>query len=60
MGDLARYVMNPADTSLINFGIVGAGGVILGSCSTRWSRAASASSGSSIGAISSTTPSAPC
>ena len=31
MGDLARYVMNPADTSLINFGIVALAGVILGS-----------------------------
>lgn len=31
MGDLARYVMNPADTSLINFGIVALVGVILGS-----------------------------
>jgi hypothetical protein len=26
MGDLARYVMNPADTSLINFGIVALAG----------------------------------
>ena len=31
MGDLARYVMSPADTSLINFGIVALAGVILGS-----------------------------
>jgi uncharacterized membrane protein YedE/YeeE len=31
MGDLARYVMNPADTSLINFGIMALVGVILGS-----------------------------
>ena len=31
MGDLARYVMNPADTSLINFGIVALAGVVLGS-----------------------------
>lgn len=31
MGDLARYVMNPVDTSLINFGIVALVGVILGS-----------------------------
>ncbi len=31
MGDLARYVMNPADTSLINFGIVALIGVIVGS-----------------------------
>ncbi|MDA8254517.1 MAG: YeeE/YedE family protein [Betaproteobacteria bacterium] len=31
MGDLARYVMNPADTSLINFGIMALAGVILGS-----------------------------
>lgn len=31
MGDLARYVMNPADTSLINFGIVALLGVVLGS-----------------------------
>jgi hypothetical protein len=31
MGDLARYVMNPADTSLINFGIMALAGVIVGS-----------------------------
>lgn len=31
MGDLARYVMNPADLSLINFGIVALFGVLLGS-----------------------------
>ena len=31
MGDLARYVMNPADTSLINFGIIALAGVIAGS-----------------------------
>ncbi len=31
MGDLARYVMNPADTSLINFGIMALSGVIVGS-----------------------------
>lgn len=31
MGDLARYLMNPADLSLINFGIVALVGVILGS-----------------------------
>lgn len=31
MGDLARYLMNPADTSLINFGIVALLGVIFGS-----------------------------
>jgi hypothetical protein len=31
MGDLARYVMNPADTSLINFGIMALVGVIVGS-----------------------------
>lgn len=31
MGDTARYVMNPADTSLINFGIVALAGVIVGS-----------------------------
>ncbi|MDK9703797.1 MAG: YeeE/YedE family protein [Sulfuritalea sp.] len=31
MGDLARYVMNPADTSLINFGIMALAGVIIGS-----------------------------
>jgi uncharacterized membrane protein YedE/YeeE len=31
MGDLARYVMSPADTSLINFGIMALAGVIVGS-----------------------------
>ena len=31
MGDLARYVMNPVDTSLINFGIMALAGVIVGS-----------------------------
>lgn len=31
MGDLARYVMSPADTALINFGIMALVGVILGS-----------------------------
>jgi uncharacterized membrane protein YedE/YeeE len=31
MGDLARYLMNPADTSLINFGIMALVGVIVGS-----------------------------
>jgi uncharacterized membrane protein YedE/YeeE len=31
MGDLARYVMNPADTALINFGMVALVGVIVGS-----------------------------
>ena len=31
MGDLARYLMNPADTSLINFGIVALVGVVVGS-----------------------------
>jgi uncharacterized membrane protein YedE/YeeE len=31
MGDAARYVMNPQDTSLINFGIVAMVGVVLGS-----------------------------
>lgn len=31
MGDMARYVMNPADTSLINFGIMALTGVIVGS-----------------------------
>jgi uncharacterized protein len=31
MGDAARYVMNPGDTSLINFGIVALIGVIFGS-----------------------------
>ncbi|MDP2794558.1 MAG: YeeE/YedE family protein [Sulfurisoma sp.] len=31
MGDTARYLMNPADTSLVNFGIVALAGVILGS-----------------------------
>ena len=31
MGDLARWVMNPADTSLINFGIMALAGVIAGS-----------------------------
>jgi uncharacterized membrane protein YedE/YeeE len=31
MGDLARYLMNPADTSLINFGITALVGVIVGS-----------------------------
>jgi hypothetical protein len=31
MGDSARYVMNPQDNSLINFGIVALVGVILGS-----------------------------
>jgi len=31
MGDLARYLMNPADTSLINFGIMALAGVIVGS-----------------------------
>jgi uncharacterized membrane protein YedE/YeeE len=31
MGDLARYVMSPADTSLINFGIMALVGVIIGS-----------------------------
>jgi hypothetical protein len=31
MGDTARYVMNPKDTSLINFGIVALAGVIVGS-----------------------------
>ena len=31
MGDLARYVMNPTDTALINFGIMALVGVILGS-----------------------------
>lgn len=31
MGDLARYVMNPTDTSLINFGIMALAGVIAGS-----------------------------
>ena len=31
MGDLARYVMNPADTALINFGIMALAGVIVGS-----------------------------
>lgn len=31
MGDAARYVMNPGDTSLINFGIVAMLGVIVGS-----------------------------
>ncbi|MCX7144884.1 MAG: YeeE/YedE family protein, partial [Sulfuritalea sp.] len=31
MGDLARYVMNPTDTSLINFGIMALVGVIAGS-----------------------------
>ena len=31
MGDFARYVMKPADTSLINFGIMALIGVIVGS-----------------------------
>jgi uncharacterized membrane protein YedE/YeeE len=31
MGDLARYLMSPADTSLINFGIMALAGVIVGS-----------------------------
>lgn len=31
MGDAARYVMNPGDTSLINFGIMALVGVIVGS-----------------------------
>lgn len=31
MGDSARYVMNPQDTSLINFGIAALAGVIVGS-----------------------------
>jgi uncharacterized membrane protein YedE/YeeE len=31
MGDLARWVMSPSDTSLINFGIVALAGVIVGS-----------------------------
>jgi uncharacterized membrane protein YedE/YeeE len=31
MGDLARYVMHPVDTSLINFGIMALAGVIVGS-----------------------------
>ncbi len=31
MGDLARYVMKPVDTSLINFGIMALAGVIVGS-----------------------------
>lgn len=31
MGDTARYVMSPRETSLINFGIVALAGVILGS-----------------------------
>jgi len=31
LGDTARYAMNPTDTSLINFGIVAAVGVIVGS-----------------------------
>jgi uncharacterized membrane protein YedE/YeeE len=31
MGDAARYVMNPTDTSLINFGIVAMVGVLFGS-----------------------------
>ena len=31
MGDLARYVMNPSDLALINFGIVALAGVIAGS-----------------------------
>ena len=31
MGDLARYVMHPGDTSLINFGIMALAGVIVGS-----------------------------
>jgi hypothetical protein len=55
MGDLARYVMNPADTSLINFGIMALAGVILGSWSIRWPAATFASSGLSIARISSTT-----
>jgi uncharacterized membrane protein YedE/YeeE len=31
MGDLARYLMNPADTSLLNFGIAAIAGVVAGS-----------------------------
>jgi uncharacterized membrane protein YedE/YeeE len=31
MGDSARYLMHPTDTSLVNFGIVALAGVILGS-----------------------------
>lgn len=31
MGDLARFLMNPADTSLLNFGIAALAGVVVGS-----------------------------
>lgn len=36
MGDLARYLTNPADLSLINFGIMAMVGVVLGAFSNAW------------------------
>ena len=60
MGDTARYLMSPADTSLINFGIMALSGVIVGSLLWSLLCRSSALNGSPPPAISATMPSAPC